>query len=144
VARGIYLIKNSGLFPSDFINNSFLPLPAIHTDFIFAFFSNIFGHIGVLTLLFTLMLLSLSFKKSMTLYSGENEVFKFIYGINSVFIAYMLSYFIINISSVLQIIPLTDVPLPFLTYSKGILVLFLMLYLFVVLFNYNYLKNSER
>jgi cell division protein FtsW (lipid II flippase) len=140
VARGLFLIKNSGFLPSDFINNSFLPLPAIHTDFIFAFFSNIFGHIGVLTLLFALMLLSLSFKKSMTLYSQENEVFKFIYGINSVFIAYMLSYFIINIASVLQIIPLTDVPLPFLTYSKGILVLFLMLYLFVVLFNLNYLK----
>jgi len=64
-------------------------------------------------------------------YSSESEVFKFIYGINSVFIAYILSYFIINISSVLQIIPLTDVPLPFLTYAKGILVLFLMLYLYV-------------
>jgi len=140
VARGIYLIKNSGIFPSDFISSSFLPLPAIHTDFIFAFFSNIFGQLGVLTLLFALMLLSLSFKKSMTLYSRENEVFKFIYGINSVFIAYMLSYFIINISSVLQIIPLTDVPLPFLTYSKGILVLFLMLYLFVVIFNLYYIK----
>ncbi len=140
VARGLFLIKNSTLFSSDFINNSFLPLPAIHTDFIFAFFSNIFGHIGVLSLLFALMLLSLSFKKSMTLYSKENEVFKFIYGINSVFIAYMLSYFIINMASVLQIIPLTDVPLPFLTYSKGILVLFLMLYLFVVVFNFNYIK----
>ncbi len=140
VARGLFLIKNSTLFSSDFINNSFLPLPAIHTDFIFAFFSNIFGHIGVLSLLFALMLLSLSFKKSMTLYTKENEVFKFIYGINSVFIAYMLSYFIINMASVLQIIPLTDVPLPFLTYSKGILVLFLMLYLFVVVFNFNYIK----
>jgi len=140
VARGLFLIKNSGLLPSDFINNSFLPLPAIHTDFIFAFFSNIFGHIGVLTLLFALMLLSLSFGKSMKLYSKENEVFKFIYGINSVFIAYMLSYFIINMASVLQIIPLTDVPLPFLTYAKGILVLFLMLYMFIVVFNLNYIR----
>ncbi len=140
VARGIFLIKNSSLFPSNFIDYSFLPLPAIHTDFIFAFFSNLFGHVGVLTLLSALMLLSLSFKKSMSLYSKENEVFKFMYGINSVFIAYMLSYFIINMASVLQIIPLTDVPLPFLTYSKGILVLFLMLYLFVVVFNLNYLK----
>ncbi len=34
----------------------------------------------------------------------------------------------------------TDVPLPFLTYSKGILALFLMLYLFVVVFNFNYIK----
>jgi len=117
-----------------------LPLPAIHTDFIFAFFSNIFGHIGVLTLLFALMLLSLSFGKSMQLYSKENEIFKFIYGINSVFIAYMLSYFIINMASVLQIIPLTDVPLPFLTYAKGILVLFMMLYMFIVVFNWNYIR----
>ncbi|SFV66085.1 Rod shape-determining protein RodA [hydrothermal vent metagenome] len=144
VARGIFLIKNSSFLPSDFINNSFLPLPAIHTDFIFAFFSNVFGGIGVLTLLFALMLLSLSFKKAMELYSGENEIFKFLYGINSVFIAYMLSYYIINMASVLQIIPLTDVPLPFLTYAKGILVLFLMLYLFVVVFNVKYLRHFYR
>jgi len=140
VARGLFLIKNSSFLPSDFVNYSFLPLPAIHTDFIFAFFSNIFGHIGVLTLLFALMLLSLSFGKSMQLYSKENEIFKFIYGINSVFIAYMLSYFIINMASVLQIIPLTDVPLPFLTYAKGILVLFMMLYMFIVVFNWNYIR----
>jgi|GEM_PF-3229932 len=142
IARGLFLIKNSSLFSSNFVDNSFLPLPAIHTDFIFAFFSNIFGGFGVLTLLFALFLLSLSFKKAMEQYSSQNEVFKFIYGINSVFIAYILSYFIINISSVLQIIPLTDVPLPFLTYAKGILVLFLMLYLFIVVFNIKYLKHK--
>jgi len=142
IARGLFLIKNSSLFSSNFVDNSFLPLPAIHTDFIFAFFSNVFGGFGVLTLLFALFLLSLSFKQAMEQYSSQNEVFKFIYGINSVFIAYILSYFIINISSVLQIIPLTDVPLPFLTYAKGILVLFLMLYLFIVVFNIKYLKHE--
>jgi len=143
IARGLFLIKNGTLFSSNFVDNSFLPLPAIHTDFIFAFFSNVFGGFGVLTLLFALFLLSLSFKKAMEQYSSQNEVFKFIYGINSVFIAYILSYFIINIASVLQIIPLTDVPLPFLTYAKGILVLFLMLYLFIVVFNIKYLKHNR-
>ncbi|NPA61152.1 MAG: FtsW/RodA/SpoVE family cell cycle protein, partial [Epsilonproteobacteria bacterium] len=90
IARGLFLIKNSTLFSSNFVDNSFLPLPAIHTDFIFAFFSQIFGGFGVLTLLFALFLLSLSFKKGMEQYSSESEVFKFIYGINSVFIAYIL------------------------------------------------------
>ena len=140
LARGLFMIKNSWFFSSDFINNSFLPLPAIHTDFIFAFYTNIFGHLGVFTLLSSLFILSRSFKASIVLYSQENEVFKFIYTVNSIFIAYMLSYYIINIFSVLQIIPLTDVPLPFLTYSKGILVFFTMLYLFIVFLNLKYLE----
>jgi len=143
VARGLFLIKSSGWLPSNFIDNSFLPLPAIHTDFIFAFFSNTFGHFGVIALIFSLIILSLSFKRAMKLYSKESELYKFMYGINSVFIAYMLSYFLINISSVLQIIPLTDVPLPFLTYAKGILILFIMLYLFIVTFNIKYLEHLK-
>jgi len=144
VARGLFLIKNSMLVPADFINEHFLPLPAIHTDFIFAFFSNTFGYLGIGALILSLLLLSLSFKKSMELYKNENEIFKFLYGVNSVFVAYMLSYFIINMASVLQIIPLTDVPLPFLTYAKGILVLFFMLYLFVVVFNIKYLEHLNK
>ena len=148
IARGLYLIHSSSLISSDFINNNFLPLSAIHTDFIFAFYSNIFGWVGVTVLITALVLVLLSFNKAMQLYSQKSKeitsVFKFIYGINGVFIAYMLSYFIINIASVLQIIPLTDVPLPFLTYSKGILILFLMLYLFVVSFNLKYLQQQKR
>ncbi len=147
IARGLYLIHSSSLFSSDFVNNNFLPLSAIHTDFIFAFYSNIFGWFGVGVLIMALVLVVLSFNQAMQLYSKKSReitpTFKFIYGINGVFIAYMLSYFIINIASVLQIIPLTDVPLPFLTYSKGILVLFIMLYLFVVNFNLKYLKHKK-
>ena len=147
IARGLYLIHSSSLTSSDFINQSFLPLSAIHTDFIFAFYSNIFGWLGVATLITALVLVLLSFNKALLLYSQKSKeitpTFKFIYGINSVFIAYMLSYFIINIASVLQIIPLTDVPLPFLTYSKGILILFLMLYLFIVSFNLKYLQHQR-
>ena len=140
LARGLFMIKNSWLFSSDFVNSSFLPLPAIHTDFIFAFYTNIFGHLGVFTLVFSLFMLSLSFGKSISLYAKGDEAFKFIYTVNSIFIAYMLSYYIINIFSVLQVIPLTDVPLPFLTYSKGILVFFTMLYLFIVFLNLKYLE----
>ena len=140
LARGLFMIKNSWLFSTDFVNNSFLPLPAIHTDFIFAFYTNIFGHLGVFALISSLFTLSRSFGKSATLYAHGDEAFKFLYTVNSIFIAYMLSYYIINIFSVLQIIPLTDVPLPFLTYSKGILVFFTMLYLFIVFFNLKYLE----
>lgn len=144
LARGLFLIKSSGFFSSDFINNDFLPLPAIHTDFIFAFYSNIFGHIGVMALILALVMISQAFKSSIGEYSKtDDETFKFLYVINSVFITYMLSYYIINMASVLQIIPLTDVPLPFLTYSKGILVFFTMLYLFVVSFNIKYLEHKK-
>ena len=144
LARGLFLIKSSGFFSSDFINSDFLPLPAIHTDFIFAFYSNIFGHIGVMALILALVMISQAFKSSIGEYSKtDDETFKFLYVINSVFITYMLSYYIINIASVLQIIPLTDVPLPFLTYSKGILVFFTMLYLFVVSFNIKYLEHKK-
>jgi cell division protein FtsW (lipid II flippase) len=144
LARGLFLIKSSGLFSSDFINNDFLPLPAIHTDFIFSFYTNIFGLVGVIALFLALFMISQSFKNSIVEYSkSNNEVYKFIYAINAIFISYMLSYYIINISSVLQIIPLTDVPLPFLTYSKGILVFFIMIYLFVVIFNIKYLQHLK-
>lgn len=143
LARGLFLIKSGGVFPSDFINSDFLPLPAIHTDFIFAFYTNIFGFGGVFALIFALFMISQSFKNAIGLYRQENEIFKFLYAVNAIFIAYMLSYYIINISSVLQLIPLTDVPLPFLTYSKGILVFFTMLYLFVVMFNVKYLQHMR-
>ena len=143
LARGLFLIKSGGVFPSDFINSDFLPLPAIHTDFIFAFYTNIFGFGGIFALVFALFMISQSFKNAIGLYKEENEIFKFLYAINAIFIAYMLSYYIINISSVLQLIPLTDVPLPFLTYSKGILVFFTMLYLFVVMFNIKYLQHVK-
>ena len=144
LARGLFLIKSSGLFSSDFINSDFLPLPAIHTDFIFAFYSNVFGYIGVIALVVALIMISQAFKSSIGEYSKtDDETFKFLYVINSVFITYMLSYYIINMASVLQIIPLTDVPLPFLTYSKGILVFFTMLYLFVIVFNMNYLEHKK-
>jgi len=140
LARGLFLIKSSGFFPSDFINSSFLPLPAIHTDFIFAFYTNIFGYFGLSALILSLLIVLRSFSQSIKLYAKGNEIFKFMYTVNSIFIAYMLSYYMINIFSVLQIIPLTDVPLPFLSYSKGILVFFTMLYLFIVFLNLKYLK----
>jgi len=144
LARGLFLIKSSGFFSSDFVNSDFLPLPAIHTDFIFAFYNNIFGNMGVIALVLALFMISQAFKNSIGEYSKtDNEIFKFLYAINSVFIAYMLSYYIINMASVLQIIPLTDVPLPFLTYSKGILVFFIMLYMFVVVFNIKYLQHKR-
>jgi len=143
LARGLFLIKSGGFFSSDFVNSDFLPLPAIHTDFIFAFYTNIFGFGGVIALIFALFMIAQSFKNAIGLYNKENEIFKFMYAINAIFISYMLSYYIINISSVLQLIPLTDVPLPFLTYSKGILVFFTMLYLFVVMFNIKYLRHLK-
>ena len=95
-------------------------------------------------LIFALFMIAQSFKNAIGLYAHvDNEIFKFLYAINAIFIAYMLSYYIINMASVLQIIPLTDVPLPFLTYSKGILVFFMMLYLFVVVFNIKYLRHLK-
>jgi len=44
----------------------------------------------------------------------------------------------------MQIFPLTDVPFPILTYGRGVLILFFILYIFVGLVNYLYLGVVSR
>jgi len=140
IARGLYLIKEASLFPNDFIGQSFTPLPNLHTDFIFAMYVNIFGMLGFFAIVIAFIITILSFTQSIHLFqNSKRDIYRFIYGVNVIFVAYLFSYIIINMLSVLQIFPLTDVPFPILTYGRGVLILFFVLYVFVGVVNYLYL-----
>ena len=145
IARGLYLIKQASFFPNDFMLNSYTPLPNLHTDFIFAMFVNIFGMIGFIAIITAFLITIFSFDHSIHLFqSSKRDIYRFIYGVNVIFVAYLFSYIIINMLSVLQIFPLTDVPFPILTYGRGVLILFFVLYVFVGVVNYLYLDFVSR
>jgi cell division protein FtsW (lipid II flippase) len=145
IARGLLLIKQATLLPNSFIEHNYIVLPNLHTDFIFALFLNVFGTLGFFAILTAFLITIFSFDKSIELYqSSKKDIYRFIYGINVIFVAYFFSYIIINILSVLQIFPLTDVPFPILTYARGVLILFFILYIFVVVVNYLYLSSVNR
>lgn len=145
IARGLYLIKEASIFPNDFINQSFTPLPNLHTDFIFAMFVNVFGMIGFGAIMTAFIITISSFDESIHLFqNSKRDIYRFIYGVNVIFVAYLFSYIIINMLSVLQILPLTDVPFPILTYGRGVLILFFVLYVFVGVVNYLYLDFISR
>ena len=145
IARGLYLIKQASFFPNDFINQSFTPLSNLHTDFIFAMFVNIFGMLGFVAIITAFIITIFSFDESIHLFqNSKRDIYRFIYGVNVIFVAYLFSYIIINMLSVLQIFPLTDVPFPILTYGRGVLILFFVLYVFVGVVNYLYLDFVSR
>ena len=145
IARGLYLIKEASFFPNDFIGQSFTPLPNLHTDFIFAMFVNIFGMLGFFAIITAFYITIRSFDESIHLFqNSKRDIYRFIYGVNVIFVAYIFSYIIINMLSVLQIFPLTDVPFPILTYGRGVLILFFVLYVFVGVVNYLYLDFVSR
>jgi len=145
IARGLYLIKHASLFPNDFITQSYTPLANLHTDFIFAMFVNIFGMLGFVAIITAFVITIFSFDESIHLFqNSKRDIYRFIYGVNVIFVAYLFSYIIINMLSVLQIFPLTDVPFPILTYGRGVLILFFVLYVFVGVVNYLYLDFVSR
>ncbi len=140
IARGLYLIKQASFFPSDFTTQTYMPLPNLHTDFIFALYVNVFGMLGFFAIIVAFVITILSFDGSIHLFQdSKKDIYRFIYGVNVIFIAYIFSYIIINMLSVMQVFPLTDVPFPIMTYARGVLVLFFVLYAFVGLVNYLYL-----
>lgn len=145
IARGLYFIGQSKLFWHDFINNTYPVFANMHTDYIFAVTVNVLGWFGFGAIMLAFFITISSFWIS--IYSYQNtkiDIHRFIYGINVIFIAYFFSYIIINMLSVLQIIPLTDVPFPILTYARGLLILFFELYIFVAFINYLYLNYVDK
>lgn len=145
IGRGLYLMKESSLLPSDFVNNVFTVLPNLHTDYIFAFTLNVFGWLVFVAMGGAFIITVLSFRGSIYAFqNSKTDIYRFIYGVNVIFVAYFFSYIMINILAVLQVIPLTDVPFPILTYARGVTILFFILYIFVVVVNYLYLDFVSR
>lgn len=114
ICNGYIAINNGGLLGKGFGNSTqkYLYLPESHTDFIFPIIIEETGIVGGAFLLFLYFLLicriiSVSKKTD----NGANKLI--CYGV----IIYILSHIIINLFGVTGLIPLTGVPLPFMSYG---------------------------
>lgn len=114
VCNGYIAIHNGGLFGVGLGNSTqkYLYLPAAHTDFIFPIIVEELGLIGgacVLVAYIFLLFRILVIARNAT--NLRNSIIAF-----GTF-AYVLSHIVINLGGLLAIIPLTGVPLPFLSYG---------------------------
>ncbi len=114
VCNGYIAIHNGGLMGVGLGNSQqkYLYLPEAHTDFIFPIICEELGLIiGILVVIgyFIMLFLVLSVAKETD--NLRNSILA--YGI----FAYLLAHILINLLGVLGLIPLTGVPLPFLSYG---------------------------
>lgn len=129
VCNGFIAIHNGGLFGVGLGNSSqkYLYLPEAHTDFIFPILVEELGALaGVLVLLGYIFILYRILKIGKEA-SGNIRDQILCYGT----FAYIFLHLMVNLMGVLALIPLTGVPIPFLTYG-GSYALSLTLMLFVV------------
>ena len=114
VCNGYIAIHNGGLTGVGLGNSTqkYLYLPEAHTDFIFPIICEELGLIGGIIVVigyFALLVTTLKIAKNAS--NLQNSIIA--YGI----FAYLLSHILINLLGVLGLIPLTGVPLPFLSYG---------------------------
>jgi len=92
-------------------------LPEAHTDFIFSSFGEEFGFIGTFLILITLALFTGSiFKQAIWVRDEFSKLVSI--GIGSVFLYHIL----VNIGGNLGLVPITGIPLPFLSYGGSHLI----------------------
>ncbi len=114
VCNGYIAMDNGGIFGSGIGESvqKYLYLPASHTDFIFPIVVEELGVItGVLIIIGYMVLIFLVFKVAVNSYSLQNSIICYGIGI------YFMLHIFVNLGGVLGIIPLTGVPLPFLSYG---------------------------
>lgn len=114
VCNGYIAIDNGGLFGSGISNSvqKYLYLPASHTDFIFPIIVEELGVlVGIAILVGYMFIAYLTFKIATNCYELQNSIICYGIGI------YFLLHIFVNLGGVLGIIPLTGVPLPFLSYG---------------------------
>lgn len=129
VCNGFIAIHNGGLFGVGLGNSTqkYLYLPEAHTDFIFPILVEELGAIvGILVLLGYLYILYRILKIAKGA-KGNVRNMILCYGTFS----FILLHLLVNLMGVLALIPLTGVPIPFLTYG-GSFTINLILMLFVV------------
>lgn len=128
VCNGLIAIHNGGLFGVGLGNSSqkYLYLPESHTDFIFPIIVEEWGAIvGVLLIIGYIIMLYRIFKIAR---QAENLRLSILaYGV----FLYLLFHILINLLGILALIPLTGVPLPFLSYG-GSFTVNVVLMLFIV------------
>lgn len=114
VCNGFIAIDNGGLKGVGIGNSvqKYLYLPASHTDFIFPIVVEELGSIvGVLIIVGFMYIIALIFKVASSSYNLQNSIICYGIGIN------LMLHIFVNLGGVLGIIPLTGVPLPFLSYG---------------------------
>jgi len=114
VSQGLIAIGSGGIKGKGFLKGSqkgLAFLPAAHSDFIFASFSEEFGFIGCLFLFFLYFLLFINILNLMK----NMDSFSYIFSLLTIF-SFLYNFFL-NIGGQLGILPLTGIPLPFLSYG---------------------------
>lgn len=119
-------IGSSGLFGYG-LNNTPLYFPEPYTDFIFAVYASNYGLFGIILLLlliiiFDVKIISIGIKSNKT-------IDKYLIG---GIIASLLFYQIQNISMTIGLLPITGIPLPFISYGGSSLMIFMILIAFVL------------
>lgn len=114
VCNGYIAINNggfTGLGPGNSIQK-YLYLPESHTDFIFPIIIEEFGAItGIFIIVGYIVIIVITFKIAVSCYDLQNSIICYGVGI------YFMLHIFVNLGGVLGIIPLTGVPLPFLSYG---------------------------
>ena len=114
VCNGFIAIDNGGLkgVGQGGSVQKYLYLPESHTDFIFPIIVEEFGVISGIAIILVYMLLTyLIFRVATNTYNLSNSIICYGLGI------YFMLHIFVNLGGVLGIIPLTGVPLPFLSYG---------------------------
>lgn len=119
-------IGSSSVFGKGY-NNTQIYFPEPHTDFIFAVFTSNFGFLGSLTLIilifsFIFILLKIGKHNTKTI----NKML--IIGISTCFIY----PFIWNISMTMGLLPITGIPLPFISYGGSNLIINIILFTIII------------
>lgn len=127
VCNSLIAMKNGGLFGKGLGNSTqkYLYLPESHTDFIFPIIIEELGAVtGILVILLYALILYRLLKISKDAETLRNSIIP--YGV----FWYLLLHILINLLGILALIPLTGVPLPFLSYGGSFTVnIIIMLFL---------------
>ena len=128
VCNGFIAISNGGLFGTGLGNSTqkYLYLPEAYTDFIFPIIVEELGAIGGIVVLFCFLLLLFRLLK---IAKRSNTIRGSIIAFGT--FTYILVHLAINFLGILALIPLTGVPVPFLSYGGS----FLMNLLFLLFVN---------
>lgn len=114
VCNGFIAIDNGGLKGVGLMNSvqKYLYLPESHTDFIFPIIVEELGAIvGVVIIVGYMYIIALIFRVSYKSYNLRNSIICYGVGLN------LMLHIFVNLGGVLGVIPLTGVPLPFLSYG---------------------------
>ncbi|NLC47871.1 MAG: FtsW/RodA/SpoVE family cell cycle protein [Tenericutes bacterium] len=141
VCNGFIAINNGNLFGVGIGESiqKYLYLPASHTDFIFPIIVEEFGALIATLIILGYMIITYHiFKIATSTYRLQNSLI--CYGIG----VYFLLHIFVNLGGVLAIIPLTGVPLPFLSYGGSFCITMICAFAIVQRINIENIEEKRR